>query len=283
MAVQAEKNASFWAKRILVVYLPTVLIFGFLLLPYVWTLLTSIKPTEEMFTKQVIYLPTHVTFENYRNLLFETSFLRSTLNTLQVALLTSVVSIFVSMLAAYVFARYTFKGSRFLMSGILLLYMFPTVLFVMPLYTMFKSLGLLGNIYSLVLAYTTTTLPYGIWLLTGYIGGIPLELEEAARIDGCSTWQCFTRIVFPLVRPGMVAAGSYIFITAWNEYLYAVMFTTSKNTTISVMLSSLVREFTVRWDLLTAGGVLAVIPVAILFFFIQKQLVSGMMAGSVKG
>lgn len=284
MASVKEKNgSSALLKRIFLIWIPTIIILDFILLPYIWMLLTSVKPVDEMFTKQVKYLPSRIVFDNYAKLLTETSFLKSMFNSFRVAGLTSAVSIFVSMLAAYVFARYKFTGSSIVMIGILLLYMFPTVLYVMPLYTMFKDLKLLGNIYSLILAYTTTTLPYGIWLLTGYIGSIPIELEEAARIDGASTWNCFLKIVFPLVTPGLIAAGSYIFITAWNEYLYAVMFTTSKNTTLSVMISSLIREFSISWDLLTAGGVLAVLPVALLFFAIQRQLVSGMVAGAIKG
>ncbi|HAL73719.1 MAG TPA: carbohydrate ABC transporter permease [Clostridiales bacterium] len=270
-------------KKIFFIYFPALLIISFILLPYFWTLLTSVKPTSEMFVKEVIYWPSKFTFENYYNLLFESRFLASLFNSLKVSLATSVVSIFASMLAAYVFARYNFKGNKIILGSILLLYMFPSVLYLMPLYSVFNKLGILGNIYSLVIAYTTTTIPYGIWLLTGYIREIPLELEEAARIDGANTWRTFFMIVFPLIRPGMVAAGSFIFITSWNEYLYAVMFTTAKSTTLSVMLSSLVREYTVSWDLLTSGGILAVLPVALLFFFMQKHLVSGLSAGSVKG
>jgi multiple sugar transport system permease protein len=280
---QFFNNSKYWAKKILFIYFPASLILGFILIPYLWTLLTSVKPTEEMFTKEVIYLPSVITLKNYQKLIFETSFPSSIFNSFKVALTTSLVSIFSAMLAAYVFARYEFKGNRLFLGGILLLYMFPSVLYLMPLYSMFNKLNILGNVYALVIAYTTTTLPYGIWLLTGYIREIPFEMEEAARIDGANTWQTFFQIVLPLIRPGLVAAGSFIFITAWNEYLYAVMFTTSKSTTLTVMLSSLVREYTVSWDLLTSGGILAVVPVATLFFFMQKQLISGMAAGSVKG
>jgi multiple sugar transport system permease protein len=279
----SQRNLKFWAKRTLIVYIPTVIILMFIIFPYLWTFLTSIKTPDEMFTKKVTYLPSVITFDNYRKLLYETNFLESMFNSFKVAVLTSILSIIAAVLAAYVFARYRFKGSRTMLKSILLLYMFPSVLYLMPLYSMFDRLGILGNIYSLVLAYTTTTLPYGIWLLSNYISEIPYEMEEAAKIDGASVWQTFLLIVLPLVRPGAVAAGSYIFITAWNEYLYAVLFTTSKSTTLSVMLSSLVREYTISWDLLTSGGILAVLPVAIIFFFMQKQLVNGLTAGSVKG
>ena len=163
MAVIRERRTpAYWVRHTLAVYIPTLLIVGFILLPYVWTFITSIKTTDEMFTKEVIYWPSNFTLQNYSKLLFATDFVQCMLNSFGVAILTTAVSIFAAMLAAYVFARFTFAGSRLVLGGILLLYMFPQVLFLMPIYSMFNKMGMLGNVYSLVIAYTTTTLPYGI-------------------------------------------------------------------------------------------------------------------------
>jgi len=269
--------------RILVFYIPLILITAFILFPMIWTFLSSIKPTQQMFTKQVSYLPKNPTINNYIMLLTQTDFLKSTFNSLEVAALTVFIALIVSSMAGYAFSRYKFRGSSVYLSSILLLYMFPTVLYLVPLYVTFRNLHLLGNVFSLVIAYTTFTIPFAIWLMTGFINGVPYEIEEAAKIDGANVYQCYTQIIMPLLRPGMVAAGTYIFINSWNEYLYSVMFTSSSNTTLPVLLASFISEYNIRWDLLTAGGILAIIPALIIFMFFQNHLVSGLTVGSVKG
>jgi multiple sugar transport system permease protein len=270
-------------KRILLFYIPIILIVGFILFPMAWTFLSSIKPTQEMFTKKVIYFPKDPTLENYIMLLTKTDFVKSTMNSLEVAALTVLISLVVSSMAGYAFSRYRFRGSNIYFSSILLVYMFPTVLYLIPLYETFRRLHLLGHVYSLVIAYTTFTIPFAIWLMTNFINGLPYEVEEAAKIDGANVYQCFTKIILPLLRPGMVAAGTYIFINSWNEYIFSIMFTSSSNTTLPVMLADCISEYNIRWDLLTAGGVLALIPALILFMFFQKHLVAGLTGGAVKG
>ena len=161
--------------------------------------------------------------------------------------------------------------------------MFPQVLFLTPLFITFRNLHLLGSWVSLVIAYCTFTIPFAIWLMTGFMDEIPQEIEEAAKIDGASMPQLFLRVIIPLLKPGMVATGSYIFINSWNEYLYAVMFTSSETRTLPVSLFSFIGEYDVRWDMISAGGITAVIPVVLLFMLVQKHLVTGMTAGSVKG
>lgn len=278
-----KKDVKYWIKWVFLFFLPLLMICAFIIFPYVWTCITSLKSSEEMFTAKVVYWPANPSFNNYKNLLGGTDFLKSMWNSLSVGLLSTLLAIIVSTMAGYVFSRYRFRGSKMVLGGVLLLYMFPQVLFLTPLYVTFKSLGLLGNVYSLCVAYVTTTIPFAIWLMAGFISDIPYEMEEAAKIDGANTAQSFVRIIVPLLRPGMVAAGSYIFINCWNEYLYAVMFTSSSNRTLPVALSSFIAENRIRWDLLTAGGIVAVVPATVLFFLVQKQLVSGLTAGSVKG
>ena len=161
--------------------------------------------------------------------------------------------------------------------------MFPTVLLLIPLYAIMRKMGLLYTPNSLILAYTTFTIPFSIWLLNGYLNDLPSSLEEAAMVDGANRRQAFIKIIMPILIPGMVATGVYVFMQAWNEYTFAVMFTNERNRTIPVALKNLIGQLGVQWDLLTAGGIITIIPVCIMFFFAQKRLVEGLTAGAVKG
>ena len=161
--------------------------------------------------------------------------------------------------------------------------MFPTVLLLIPLYAIMRNLGILYTPMALILAYTTFTIPFSVWLLNGYMNDVPPSLEEAALVDGCNRAQAFIRIVLPTLVPCLIATGVYIFMTSWNEYTFAVMFTNEGNRTIPVALKSLVGQLGVQWDLITAGGIITIIPVCIMFFFAQKRLVEGLTAGAVKG
>ena len=249
-------------KRIqkLVMLIPLILIVCFVIFPYIWTFLTSIKPTDELYTTNIKILPRATTFQNYVTLFTGTDFLASMFH-----------------------SRYRFRGKNLALSGILLLYMFPSVLYLTPLFVVFNKMKLIGSPVALVVSYCTFTIPFSIWLLTSYMKSIPLELEEAGKIDGANVPQLLYYVVMPLLKPGLIATGTYVFINSWNEYLFAVMFTTSNNRTLPVSLASLVGEYDLRWDIISAGAVAAMIPVVILFMFIQKNLVAGLTAGSVKG
>lgn len=161
--------------------------------------------------------------------------------------------------------------------------MFPTVLLLIPLYTIIRQIGLLYTPWALILAYTTFTIPFSIWLMSGFMSDMPMEIEEAAMIDGCNRAQAFVKVELPMLVPSIIACGVYIFMNAWNEYTFAVMFTNENNRTISVALKNLVGQLGVEWDLMTAGGLIAVLPICIMFFFAQKRLVAGLTAGAVKG
>ncbi|MFR9160128.1 MAG: carbohydrate ABC transporter permease [Ruthenibacterium lactatiformans] len=270
-------------KRLLTFYLPLALLVAFIVLPYLWTLVTSLKTTNELYSTQVTLFPKSPSIENYKMLLKETDFLGSVCRSFAVGMITSLLAMVVATMAGYAISRYRFRGRTVILRGILLLYMFPSVLFLTPLYKVFNTLKLIGSNLALVIAYCTFTIPFGIWLLVSYIDEIPREIDEAGMIDGANVFQIIIRLLFPLLCPGLVATGSYIFINSWNEYLYAVMFTTSKNRTLPVMLSSLVGQYDIRWDLISAGAVLALLPTVILFMLVQKQLISGLASGSVKG
>ncbi|MDK2965298.1 carbohydrate ABC transporter permease [Lacrimispora sp.] len=271
-------------KQIVCVYLPLVFILLFLLFPFYWTFITSVKPEKELYGMVVTYWPESITFGSYSKLFTTTvNFLAAIKNSFIVAALTTLVSLTASTLAAYAFSRYRFTGRKILMCTFLCNNMFPTVLLLIPLYSIMRKLGLLYTHTSLVLSYTTFTIPFSVWLLLGFLNDLPMSLEEAALVDGCNRGVAFVRIILPILGPCLVATGVYIFMTSWNEYTFAVMFTNTETRTIPVALKSLIGQLGVQWDLLTAGGIITIIPVCVMFFFAQKRLVEGLTAGAVKG
>lgn len=271
-----------YAGRVLF-YLLAVCLVLIALFPYLWTFITSIKSVGELYTRTVTYIPKHITFTNYVNLLKTTNFLDSLSNSLIVAVLTTVISLSVSALAAYAFSRYEFAGKNILRGSFVIIYMIPPVLILTPLFEILKNMGLIGNSFSLVIAYASYTVPYAVWLLIGFLTDIPVSLEESAMIDGTSRLGAFFRIILPLAAPGLIASGIYCFIYAWNEFVYAAMFTNKVSRTLPVALNSFVGQYVIQWELLAPGGVLAGMPVALLFSVVQKKLVQGMTAGAVKG
>ena len=271
-------------KRILLVYLPLVLLMVFILFPFYWTFVTSVKPEDELYGAVVTYWPKHITFEAYTKLFTTTvDFLTAMKNSFIVASLTTIVALTASTLAAYAFSRYQFVGRKLLMSIFLCNNMFPTVLLLIPLYSIMRKMGLLYTPASLILSYTTFTIPFSVWLLLGFLNDLPMSLEEAALVDGCNRGSAFIRIILPILGPSLVATGVYIFMQSWNEYTFAMMFTNAESRTIPVALKNLIGQLGVQWDLLTAGGIITIIPVCIMFFFAQKRLVEGLTAGAVKG
>jgi multiple sugar transport system permease protein len=264
-------------------YLGIAAMLAFLLFPFYWTFVTSVKPESELYGETVTYWPKTFSMESYRKLFTDFNFLKPMLNSFLVATMTTVISLTVSVLAAYAFSRYRFKGRKLLMTMFLTNNMFPTVLLLIPLYAIMRKLGILYTPGSLVLSYTTFTIPFSIWLLNGYLDDLPMALEEAAMVDGANRAQAFIRIIMPILTPCVVATGAYVFMTAWNEYTFAVMFTNEANRTIPVALKNLIGQLGVQWGMLTAGGIITIIPVCVMFFFAQKRLIAGLTAGAVKG
>lgn len=262
---------------------PLLLILVFLLFPFYWTFVTSVKPPSELYQVKVTYWPKNFTWASYANLFVGFNFFKPMINSFVVALSTTIITLLVALMAAYAFSRFEFKGKKIFMVMFLTNNMFPTVLLLIPLYTIMRKMGLLYTPSSLILAYTTFTIPFSVWLLNGYINDLPSSLEEAAMVDGANRAQAFIKVILPILVPCLVATGVYIFMQSWNEYTFAVMFTNERNRTIPVALKNLIGQLGVQWDLLTAGGIVTIIPVCIMFFFAQKRLVEGLTAGAVKG
>jgi len=277
------KKEKFRLSRVLPIYIPLAAYLIFLLFPFYWTFVTSIKPENELYSSIVTYWPKSTTFTSYKRLFVNFNFLKPMFNSLLVAVVTTIVSLTVSLLAAYAFSRYKFKGRKTLMAIFLTNNMFPIVLLLIPLYAIMRNIGILYTPMALMLSYTTFTIPFSIWLLNGYLSDLPMSLEEAAMIDGATRAQAFLKIIFPILLPCIVATGAYIFMTSWNEYIFAVMFTNEDSRTIPVALKNLIGQLGVEWGMLTAGGIITIIPVCIMFFFAQKRLTEGLTAGAVKG
>jgi arabinogalactan oligomer/maltooligosaccharide transport system permease protein len=235
-------------------------------------------------------IPRDTTWDNFAQLLGarggdgELVFLRYALNSAIVALVTTVVGVFLACTAAYALSRHRFKGRRAGLATFLVVQMFPSVLLMMPLYVLLDRLGLLNSLLGLVLVYATTAIPFCVWTLKGYFDTLPRELEEAARIDGASSWGVFFRIVLPLARPGIAVTALFSFMTAWNEFILASTFMTDEMSyTLPVLLKSYIGEYSAHWGMFAAGAVLTSLPVMALFYFLQRYLVGGLTAGSVKG
>ena len=279
MSVQAHRPV----RRLFTLHLPMLAIVLFAIGPYLWMLITSIKPESTLFSPERTILPTVVTLENYIRLFSKTTFVANLGHSLIVAIGTMVVGLSVSITAAYAFSRFRFPGRRVLMLQFLLVNMFPIVLLIIPLFIIMKNLGLLDTHLGLVLAHSTFSIPFATWMMISYFDAIPRSLDEAAMVDGCTPVGAMLRVVLPLTVPGIIATGIYIFITSWNEYLYASILAGQKVRTLTVAIQTLVGEYEIAWGLLTAGGVMGALPVTLLFMLIQKRLVAGMTQGAVKG
>jgi multiple sugar transport system permease protein len=252
--------------------------------PYLWMFVTSITPSSELAQSSSRVVPENPSFAAYADLLSGTAFLTYVRNSLIVAVGTVVLTTVCALLAGTALSRYKFRGRTGVLYGILLVQLFPVILLIVPLYIELKTFGLLDSKLGLVLAYTAFALSFSIWLMKGFIDQIPVEIEEASYIDGCSRFQSFVHVILPLSRPGIAAAGTYAFIYSWNEFVLALTFTASDGSrTIPIGLRQFIGENIIRWEYLTAGGVLAAIPILIGFMYAQKALISGLASGAVKG
>jgi multiple sugar transport system permease protein len=269
--------------RLLYVHLPALLIVLLAIGPFAWLLLTALTPSAAITATGVSLSPAGWSLANFDRLLLHTSFVGNMGHSLVVATGTVVLGLIVSVAAAYGFSRFRFRGRRFLMLQFLLVNMFPVVLLILPLFIMMRRLGILDTHLALILANATVAIPFAVWMLTSYINAIPKSLDEAAMIDGCSRLSALRRVVLPLALPGIISTGIYIFITAWNEYLYALTLTGRNVRTVTVAIQTLIGEFQIEWGLLAAGGVVGALPVVILFLIVQRRLVGGLTQGAVKG
>ena len=256
----------------------------FVLFPYAWMVVTSIKPIADVVAWPIRWIPRVVTLENYAAILGDARFLRSLFNSAAVSVAVTAISLVLSVPAAYGLTRLVRGGGRPMLIGILASQFFPPMVFFVPFYIMLQAVGLLNTLPGLVFAYLSVTLPVCTWMVATSLRDIPVEIEEAARIDGCSDLQIIRDIILPIARPGIVTAGIFAFILSWQEYIFALLYTTSERAqTAPVLLYYLLGQHQIDYARLMAAAVLLSIPIALPFAFIQRFYRSGMTEGGIKG
>lgn len=252
--------------------------------PLYWNVLTSLRTPKDVYTLQGMLVPRNLTLANYVKLFDGTPMLSWIGNTLLVTGVTTFGSLVVAIFAAYALARLRFVGAETLGKSVLFLYLLPQTLLYIPLFVMLNNMGLLNTRAALYVTYPTLLLPFITWLLIGYFKSLPEELEDAARIDGCTRLGVLYRIVLPLAAPGIVTAAVFSATNAWNEFLYALVFIQSDTLwTVQVGLRSFQLADTMLWGLTMAGAVTTTIPPVLLYMLLQRFVVGGLTAGAVKG
>lgn len=253
-------------------------------LPIYWIFITSLKSPVDINTIDIQYWPKSITLENYRKVLSGSNFLVYLKNSLIVSGVTGFLVLLVATTGGYGLARYRFKGKGMIMVGFLVTQMIPMTLILIPLFLIFNKMQIGDTLFGLILLYTVLNVPFCVITMQGFFANIPVAIEEAATIDGCSKRQVITKVVLPVMLPGIIAVFVFAFIGAWNDLLGGIMFiNTELKKTIPVGLSYYVGQFSINWGEMCAGGMLALIPSALLFVIMQKYLVEGMTSGSVKG
>jgi ABC-type glycerol-3-phosphate transport system permease component len=255
---------------------------GILVFPFLWVVLTSIRPQSEIFTDGFRLVSETVTLQNYQEL-FNSDFPLFIRNSLVVCLTATFLSVSISSLAAYSFSRRRFRLRNFLLALFAFSQLFPFIVLITPIYTIFVGLGLVNTYIGLIIVYIAITIPFSVYLLLGYLDSVPRSLDEAALIDGCTTVGAIFRVVLPVAWPGVATTAIYAFIVAWEEFLLALTLMTDRQLmTVPVGLAGFFGEYTTQWDLVMAASVIATLPTLVLFFIVQKKLASGLAAGSVK-
>ena len=271
-------------RRWVVTYIPLGLFVFILLVPFYWMVVTSVKPNDELISREANpFITLAPTLAHFKKLIFETPYPDWLWNTVLVSVVSTFVSLAAAVLAAYAIERLRFSGSKPAGGAIFLAYLVPPSILFIPLSTVIFQLGLFDTRLALIVAYPTFLIPFCTWLLMGYFRSIPFELEECALIDGASRWQILVKIILPLAVPGLISAGIFAFTLSWNEFIYALTFiSSSENKTVPVgVVTELVEGDVYHWGSLMAGALLGSLPVAFVYSFFVEHYVSGM-TGSVK-
>lgn len=298
-------NYSMFKSRKLrdALHIATLLVLSFVIcFPLIWSLSTSLKPKSELSATPPTIIPKRITTENYQHLITGKAqyfaadagyranstppqyFTAWFVNSLIVSISSTIISLIISTMAAYSITRFKYRGRKIVPYVSLLGYMVPSIILVFPLFMIMTQLGLTDSLWSLILGYVSITLPFCMWLLWAFFRGIPIELEEAAMIDGAHRIRVFMTIILPMAFPGIIAAGIFSVIVSWNDFLFARVFMNStENLPLTVGVMLFFEGVHVDWGLMMASSVLMTVPMAILFMFMQRHLVAGFGAGAVKG
>ncbi len=264
------------------VYAALIVLLIVFLFPLVWVVGLSFKTRIQTFANPPLFIWTP-TLHNYITVLETGDFQRAFINSLVISAEAVFLSIAIGVPASYAFARFRFHGNRPLFFSLLVMRMLPPIAVLVPMYVLFSKLGLAQTRFSVVLAYTTFSLPLVVWIMRGFFEELPRELEESAWVDGASRFAAFRTVALPLVRPGIVAATILCLLLAWNDFIFAAVLTTDRTRTLPVLMASYSGDVGVDWGSMTASGVLVVLPVILFSFLAQRHLVAGLSSGAVKG
>lgn len=294
MKPEVKKIIVYVLKKI-IVYVLVVVLLTVILFPFYWMFVSSLKPTEEIMTGSPTLLPIHPTLSHYMDLFNPAAlyggwerggrfFLIFIRNSLVVAGGSTAISLLLAILGGYSLARFRYKGRELIAGSMLFIYMFPGILLIVPIYELMSKAHLLDTYLSLILVYVTFSAPLCVWLLRSFFETIPVEMEEAAMVDGASRLGAFFRVMLPLAGPGIVTAATFSFITAWGEYMFAsILIFTDTMKTVPTGLAMYMGYQYIEWGMLLTGSVVAVIPVLLLFLPLANLFLKGLTAGAIKG
>jgi multiple sugar transport system permease protein len=281
---------KFFSK--LPLFLLTLPVYFFIFFPLLWLFSASLSTQVELFAIPPHWIPQAPTFQNYLDIFFPSlaassvprTFATAMLNSIKIASAVTIICIFVGSLAAYTLVRIPFRFNRSIQLGIIATRMIPEVSLVLPLFIIASRLHLINKPIVLITTYMSFALPYAIWLMAAYFQTVPIELEEAARLDGCSRLGILFRVVMPISVPGLVSTAMFVFLLAWDEFFYALIFTsTLAAKTVPVAIAEFVGRYVVNINGMMAGGILAAVPPVLVALIFQRYIVRGMTAGAVKG
>jgi len=281
------RTSSHYVSRVLF-YLVLTVIFIYIVFPFYWAFRSSVTPNGELFVTPVHYWPENPTLEHYQEVFTNGDFLVALRNSAIVAASTTLLALVIGTVGAYALGRFKFRGRLPVMYLILSMTMFPAIAILGSLFDMVRRLGLYNQLPALIITYLVFTLPFTVWVLTSFFQALPKELEEAAYVDGASPFETLYRVMLPLIAPGLVTTGLLAFISAWNEFLFAVSFiqTPDKRTVplaIFLFATSTGGGFEIPWGTIMAGTVVVTVPLIVLVLIFQNRIISGLTAGAVKG
>lgn len=264
-------------------YIFTIVMVLLAVSPFIYVVFTALKTQEQIYDPSQI-IPTYVTLDNFRKVIFGSNFIRYFMNSLFITVVTTSICMILSVMAAYGLTRYRILGAEKIKMAILMTRMFPGILLCIPFYILMKNLQLIDSYVGLIMMYCSFTLPFAIWNICAFFLTIPWELEEAALIDGCSRPRAFFRVIFYVAKPGLFVTALFCFMSSWDEYMYASIFiNTTLKKTIQVGMQDFVGQYSVDWGLLMSAVTISLIPILLFFALVQKNLVTGLSAGAVKG
>ncbi len=297
-AAQVEvrrRSRTAWMARGLLrsafIYLGEAIALIVVVAPFAWLLISSVADKSDLLAQPLQWIPSHISFQRFIDLTVGSSpdetaqgFRAALANSMIVATVTTAVGMVVGTLAAYAFARFRFPGRGWMILAFMATTMLPPIALILPLFQIMKTLGLTDTPLALIVIYSSFVTPYVVWIMRGYIETIPRDLDDAARVDGCSRLGALWRVIVPVARPGLLSTALLAFLLAWDEFLYALVITQSNaSKTLPVALNDFIGRYGVDFGRLAAGGVIAAIPPVLLAFVFQRYIVAGLTAGSVKG